>query len=654
MKKCLSLFPLACALITTLVPLTRSRAANVYPRIFAGGVSGANALANPANSDQFRANGGGAYLHANGWASLTEAEKVATQANFAQSDITLEIGFDTAASWLNYYKTQLLNRGMRATFITSNVYANGNVPTVAQWNDFLTTFRNGGVDSRTLIVPTFEYANYNSTTLSTNKVSQRTDFQQIITASGGLSIDAPPAFFLAREQAYRDWVYDAVQWARSHGCTVMLIISPHNSGTNYATDTQTYLAALNTNNAMPNMFGVENYSTADPATYTNIVGSEDVAYQELGLAYRLQTQYLTGLMGRSTDIDGDGLTAAEESALGRSDFSPDDLAFDFGTAGNVQGWTAANVSGLTAAGGTLQGTTTSTDPQLVRSGLWFDGGRTKNLLVRMKASAAGSVQVYWGTNGGGIVGANLMTASYGVANTWQTLVVPLSTNANWNNQTISALRIDPISVSGATFQIDYVIGSGGDYDHDTFLDTVEGFGDTNGDGIVDAFDIDSDGDGVPDWREGVLGHNRLDPSDMFFGGATTALAGNSEGWTAGNTSSVVAGSSGLIKGTASTGDPQITHQNFHFLGSKAKKIQVYLKSSSATTAQLFWGIATDNTFTASRVANANYTTPGAWQLVTFDLTANTAWTTQTVVALRIDPTNVSGATYEVQYISALP
>ncbi len=446
---------------------------------------------------------------------------------------------------------------------------------------------------------------------------------------------------------------DAIQWTRAHGHMAVVLVSPNQSGKNYPADVDNFVTELHGEGALPNVFAVENYSTTEPPAYLNPVGSEDLPLTQLGQAYAIQTQHLPALVGRTSDHDGDGKTAAQETPLLRVDLDARDLAFRFGTTANLEGWTGSNVSGLAVSGGNLHGKTSTADPHLSRGAVYFDGGHATNLLIKMKASHNGSLQVYWGTDNKPIAGANVKTAAYAAAGAWKVLDLPMATHAGWNNRSISALRIDPISVAGATFNIDWIVASDGDYDRDTIPDSVEGYVDTNGDGLEDAFDDDSDGDGVPDSREQVIGRDRLLAGDMFFGGATN-LAGSAEGWTPTNIKDFKPGSGWLLRGTSTTADPQIRHKNFHFAGSQATKIQVYLKSSKAFAVQMYWGIEGDDTFAASRVRNANYTTPGSWQLVTFDMSGTVAWTKEVVQSIRIDPTNLANQSFEIQHIQALP
>lgn len=289
----------------SLLKFAPASAQSKTPHVFVGGVSGIQSLTNPANSTRFRAGGGGLYLHHSGWTRLSMAEKDAVQKAFAGRDYAVEIGYNTAspAAWISSYVKNYLGRGIHPVFITANAFSSARLPTPDQWNSWIAGFRQAGVDARTKILPTFEYANFrrNMESLGQNRVSQRADFQAMITASRGIVLDTPSQYFFGREEAYREWVLDAIQWTHLHGFQVVVIVSPRNAGTQYDEQTALYVDYLNQHHALPDIFSVENYSMLDPTIYPNIVGNEDVPHQQLGCALLMQTIWLPKIMRRETN-----------------------------------------------------------------------------------------------------------------------------------------------------------------------------------------------------------------------------------------------------------------------------------------------------------------------------------------------------------------
>lgn len=265
--------------------------------IYAGGVAGIEDLVNPDNSDQFRTSGGGLYLHNNGWAALTLPQQREVLRLFESRPIGIELGFGTGPAtkaWANRFKSGYGELGIQPAFIAVNAYMQNNRPTVEEWNAYSQSLRTiGGVPSSTLIVPTFEYANFapNIPHLKDTKVSQMPEFQQVIQAAGGLALDVPCGYFFGREHAYREWVVDAIQWAKAHDTKVVHIASPHRSEENYDEDTTKLMNFLEHRNALPDIVVCENYEGKPAADYPNRVGQESVPHEVLGVARMLQLRF---------------------------------------------------------------------------------------------------------------------------------------------------------------------------------------------------------------------------------------------------------------------------------------------------------------------------------------------------------------------------
>ena len=161
-----------------------------------------------------------------------------------------------------------------------------------------------------------------------------------------------------------------------------------------------------------------------------------------------------------SDGDGDGATDSREYAIGRDPADPADLAFGFNTNGDFEGWTAsANITSKTLAGGLFSGTVSASDPQIWRTGFGFDGTLVPRLVLRIRSSVIGPCEIYWGRTGAdSFASPRVGTVDVTQANTWQTLVFPLSSYVGWNGQTITRLRVDPPGGTGATFSIDFLAG----------------------------------------------------------------------------------------------------------------------------------------------------------------------------------------------------
>jgi len=206
------------------------------------------------------------------------------------------------------------------------------------------------------------------------------------------------------------------------------------------------------------------------------------------------------------DSDGDGMNDGPEYYSGRNPWSPADLAFNLDVAGDFQNWNQStqNISNLSVTNGVLRGTAGTGDPQLANLGFYFPGNSVTGLAVRVKASVSGLVQLFWGRVGADSFAAGRrIDLNYTTPNVFQVLKFNAVTNADWANQTITRLRIDPISAANATFEIDFIRANDADLDDDGIPDVVEGDVDTDGDGLPDYLDTDSDNDGIPDAVEGT-------------------------------------------------------------------------------------------------------------------------------------------------------
>ena len=282
---------------------------NETASIFVGGVSGIESLADPQSSVEYRGDGGGIYLHHTGWSSnrLTNAQR-----NSIINDIWkghsfgVELGFhdNNTTSWQNAYKKLYHDLGIRPAFITCNAFSSDRVPDVDDWAATIEAFRAVGVSDDVPIYATFEYQNFPSKmlTLMDNLVSRRKDFQDIIRASKGLTLDIPPTVYFRRlnhtnpnARKYHEWMIDAIKWTKDNGFSVGMIISPNDSRTRYGEDTKAFLDVLLQQNALADFYIVENYSPADPQTYSNPVGNEDTPHHQLGCARLVVQNFLSQL-----------------------------------------------------------------------------------------------------------------------------------------------------------------------------------------------------------------------------------------------------------------------------------------------------------------------------------------------------------------------
>jgi hypothetical protein len=130
----------------------------------------------------------------------------------------------------------------------------------------------------------------------------------------------------------------------------------------------------------------------------------------------------------------------------------------FNTAGDLEGWATANLTGTSVAGGVFSATPTSDDPQLSRTDQSFAGTEVPTVTVRMRAATNNvSLQLYWATSvSNSFSGTRLVTAVYRGNGAFQDVVFTLSGNAQWDGQIIRKLRIDPLNGPLIPFEIDTI------------------------------------------------------------------------------------------------------------------------------------------------------------------------------------------------------
>ena len=265
--------------------------------VYAGGVTGVANLDTASNSEIYRSLGGGLYLHNSGWNKLTLAQRRHILEIFHGAPTAIELGFGSGPAWGKIFQERYAKLGIIPTFIAVNAFSHNNHPTIEHWSAYSASLRKYGVAEPSLILPTFEYPNFreNISKLRTRMISRDSDFQEILRYSRGIVLDTPSAYAMARENAYREWIVDAVLWTKSHNLESVMIISPGASGNNWLQDTVRYVRYLASHEAIPSAFVCENYTNSLPYDYPNAVGSENDPENVLGVALQLMQHILPGI-----------------------------------------------------------------------------------------------------------------------------------------------------------------------------------------------------------------------------------------------------------------------------------------------------------------------------------------------------------------------
>ncbi|MCX6172089.1 MAG: hypothetical protein NT048_04515 [Flavobacterium sp.] len=159
----------------------------------------------------------------------------------------------------------------------------------------------------------------------------------------------------------------------------------------------------------------------------------------------------------SSDTDGDGTSDSEETSMGRNPNSASDFSINFDTAADATStWTQTNSTNFVVNNGIASGTSSSGDPRLWKNSNYnFSGSSVPIIIIRIKASAASSVQIYWANEDGGLASPRFAEVSFTTTG-WQELRFDLSSNTNWVGKTINSLRIDPVQRSNLNWEIDWI------------------------------------------------------------------------------------------------------------------------------------------------------------------------------------------------------
>lgn len=320
--------------------------------------------------------------------------------------------------------------------------------------------------------------------------------------------------------------------------------------------------------------------------------------------------------------------------------------FEFNTAGNAEGWLPTNTN-FNVSNGTANGTATSGDPQFARSGFSFPGNASSGVLIRYRGSHNGDVQLFWGRSGADTFsGMRVVTLNYSGNGEWRTLFLSPKGHAEWDDRTITRLRIDPAGPSASTFEIDWLRVLSWDYDNDGVPDHIEGAADSDGDGLLNLEDLDSDGDDIPDaWTKGISnapGSVRFDFNDNA----------NTEGW-AGANLNLMGVENGDLEAEVTGPEPQLVRGRLHLQAALIDGLVIRVQSPVPGNLTLYWthdatgGASFDAARSVTIAVPAN---PDSARSTYLDLRAATEWKGKLITGLRIDPDFPQGTVFSIDSI----
>lgn len=332
------------------------------------------------------------------------------------------------------------------------------------------------------------------------------------------------------------------------------------------------------------------------------------------------------------DTDGDGVADYQE-ALGstgdyitgvRDPMMGNDLAFNFDTPGDLQGWVSTGISPApTVSSGELVATSAGGDPYLTRTGFSFKGSSLPAIYVRYRSDTSGTLQLFWSNESGGITAARSLSASksYSAGSGYKIAYFNLASHPEWAGKTITSLRVDTLSGAGKITWIDWIRANLGN--------------------------SDSDGDANTDANELATGNDPENASDLRF---EFNVTNDFQGWNRANITSASV-SNGSLLALSANGDPQLSRGGFKFQGSSITSITVRYQADVNGSLVLYW--ANENGgYSGARVLTATpaYTANSGYQVATFNLASHPEWVGKQITSMRLDTLAGANKFTQIDYI----
>lgn len=178
--------------------------------------------------------------------------------------------------------------------------------------------------------------------------------------------------------------------------------------------------------------------------------------------------------------------------------------------------------------------------------------------------------------------------------------------------------------------------------------------DTDGDGVPDYRDANSDGDGLTDHDEVAYGLDPHSASDLRFEFGTYGTGAWFIGGTAVDWNSNNGGAYEVVNGSDAPADPILQiplNDIIAFDGNEVSTIRVRYRSDASGTLQLFWSNESGG-FSGSRVVNASssYAAGSGFVQTQFDVGSHPEWAGHIITQLRLDTISVPNSTTWVDWI----
>lgn len=312
--------------------------ARSHYKIFMGSVSQMSAIAGDV-TNSLSTGAIALYLHANGLAGLTSAQRQAIQSVWGAGGASILTGGGTAVGEVG---SDIPDAGYLALF--GGKYpqeVNVDLPTSVVSTTYTatstdakpgTTYQNY-LDAATekQMETNFDgiiskAGTYNIAPFYTMQYDTDDDFatgayyanyRKLALYSGGFAVDAPPQFYLGTGSTLLDKTAAMIKWGTDNHLRVFLLVTPFTNGaqncgyqSDFLQSTQTFVSYLRTKGAVPTEYGAANYCGNTTNTVVNAPRGDDVPQSVNQVALWLATQPVSDA-GTVTPASPGGLSQAQ-------------------------------------------------------------------------------------------------------------------------------------------------------------------------------------------------------------------------------------------------------------------------------------------------------------------------------------------------------
>jgi hypothetical protein len=258
---------------TGIPPVITIEAYNSQP-VYAGGVwslkdeKGMDDLANPANSDSFRAKGGRLYIHELGWDYTSKANQAIIAGLFPNSPMWESSYSETSGVGhiMSILRGRLVTYWKKADYLTVNFLSDKSTAQMQEVRDSTNDFVGKVAPIFSPNSGAWNGAPWNSTKWDQTRVN--------IKIGGALATDSPPYFYLSQPEGYKAFIADEIKWCKANNIDMIAIIHPGTS-VDFNEDFRKYRADLKARGAVPDIWAVECYYGGPGGLHP--IGSEETA-----------------------------------------------------------------------------------------------------------------------------------------------------------------------------------------------------------------------------------------------------------------------------------------------------------------------------------------------------------------------------------------